>query len=204
MSRVDVPTRALVRLAGAVAAGEPGRTGARAREAVAAGVPPIWGDELLLQSVLMVGYPRALSAAAAWREAVGLPPVSGEDGADLGLARAWRERGEATCRVVYGANYDKLRANVATLHPALDAWMVTEGYGRTLSRPGLDLVRREFCVIAQVMVFEAERQLHSHLRGARNAGATVAEVEAVLAEAGTEASARGRELAMGLWERIRG
>lgn len=54
------------------------------------------------------------------------------------------------------------------------------GYGRTLSRPGLELKLREFCVIVQTAVLDTPRQLHSHLRGALNAGATSDEVEAVL------------------------
>jgi 4-carboxymuconolactone decarboxylase len=81
---------------------------------------------------------------------------------------------------VYGANFKRLRENIRELHPALDAWMITEGYGRTMSRPGLDLLRRELCVVAQTAVLETPRQLHSHLRGALHAGATFAQVEAVL------------------------
>ncbi len=58
--------------------------------------------------------------------------------------------------------------------------MITEGYGRTMSRPGLDLLRREYCTVVQTAVMETPRQLHSHLRGALNAGASFEQVEAVL------------------------
>jgi 4-carboxymuconolactone decarboxylase len=58
--------------------------------------------------------------------------------------------------------------------------MITEGYGRTLARPGLDLMRRELCTVAQTAVLEAPRQLHSHLRGAINAGATPGQIEGAL------------------------
>jgi hypothetical protein len=34
----------------------------------------------------------------------------------------------------------------------MDLWMVTEGYGRTMARPGLDLLRRELCTVAQMAV----------------------------------------------------
>ena len=203
MSALDAPTAALVRLAAAIATGNGQRLRIRAEEAVAAAVPVLWGDELVLQSVLMVGYPRALAAAQAWREQTGGSAAALEDGGDWSLAAEWRRRGEETCRVVYGPNYDKLRENVARLHPALDAWMVAEGYGRTLSRPGLDLARRELCVIAQVMVLGAERQLHSHLRGARNAGATDAVIEQALDEASTEADPAAIAMARDLWSRIR-
>ena len=201
---LDQPTEALVRFAAAIAGGRGARVADAAAVACRAGVPVVWGDELLLQSVLMVGYPRALSAAVEWRSATGQPPAELEDGTDGSQAAGWRVRGEATCRIVYGANYAKLRANVAGLHPALDGWMVSEGYGRTLSRPGLDLVRREFCVIAQVTVLEAERQLHSHLRGARNAGADRAAISAVLDATASEASATAMTMARRLWERVTG
>jgi 4-carboxymuconolactone decarboxylase len=64
--------------------------------------------------------------------------------------------------------------------------MVTEGYGRVLSRPGLDAARRELCTIAQIAALGAERQLHSHLRGAVNAGAAPEVVEAVIAVVGPD------------------
>jgi 4-carboxymuconolactone decarboxylase len=84
------------------------------------------------------------------------------------------------CALIYGDNYAKLRESVRVLHPAMDAWMITEGYGRTLARPGLDLTRRELCNVVQTAVLETPRQLHSHLRGALNAGATFGQIEGVL------------------------
>jgi len=97
-----------------------------------------------------------------------------------GQTEDWIRRGEAVCATVYGENYRKLRESVRTLHPAIDAWMITEGYGRTLGRPGLDLMRRELCTVAQTAVLEAPKQLHSHLRGALNAGASFGQIEGVL------------------------
>ena len=202
MTGLDRPTDRLVRLAAAIAGGVPSRVAEAAGAAVQAEVPVLWGDELLLQSVLMVGYPRALAAAGEWRLAAGPPAPDAEDGTDFSQTAAWLARGESICRVIYGANYEKLRSNVAGLHPALDGWMVSEGYGRTLARPGLDLVRREFCVIAQVTVLGAERQLHSHLRGAQNAGADRAAIAAVLEATAGEASGPALAMARSLWERV--
>ena len=108
-----------------------------------------------------------------------LKPSTDPD-ADYTRVAEWTRRGEVTCEVVYGANYRRLRANVKDLHPALDAWMITEGYGRTMSRPGLDLMRRELCVVAQTAVLETPRQLHSHLRGALHAGASFQQVDGAL------------------------
>ena len=177
---LDDATRALVGLAAALAQGEEPVVRDKVADAIEAKVPQVWVDELLLQSVLMTGWPRTLIAAGLWRKAIGQPAVAGEQGLDYAEHAEWSRRGEATLRTVYGDNYTKLRQNVHKLHPALDVWMLVEGYGRTLSRPGLDLARREFCVIAQTAVLDTPRQLHSHLRGALNAGASVEEVEAVL------------------------
>ena len=63
--------------------------------------------------------------------------------------------------------YDRLRENIRHLHPLLDDWMIDEGYGKVLSRPGLDLPRRELCIVAACAATGQDRQLHSHLHGAR-------------------------------------
>ena len=134
----------------------------------------------LLQSLLFVGYPRTLFAFGVWRKHSGLPAPKTDDDAGYDQLPAWIRRGEETCEVVYGDNYHKLRENVRALHPALETWMITEGYGRTLARPGLDLMRRELCIVAQTAVLETPRQLNSHLRGALNAGAAFSQIEGVL------------------------
>jgi 4-carboxymuconolactone decarboxylase len=203
MVTLDAATVALVRLAAAIALGRTDAVRHRSDAALTAGTPPLWVDELLLQSVLMVGYPRALGAAKIWREERGAAAEWDEDGGDQRLAPNWAIRGEALCRTIYGDNYDGLRDNVRALHPALDAWMVAEGYGRTLGRPGLDLVRRELCVIAQVAVLGALPQLHSHLRGALNAGAAPGVVAEALDLALRDAEPESQAPARALWERVR-
>ncbi|MFN0179417.1 MAG: carboxymuconolactone decarboxylase family protein [Gemmatimonadales bacterium] len=204
MTTLDAPTAALVRLAARIGLGGEGALAERARALLELGAPRIWGDELLLQSILMVGYPRSLVAAGVWRHLVGLPADAEEDGTDWAQLPSWRARGEDLCRTIYGANYEKLRRNVADLHPAIDGWMVVEGYGRTLARPGLDLVRRELCVIAQVTVLRAERQLHSHLRGALHAGAGRPLVDAALEAIRPEVGDEGVAFAGAIWAKVGG
>ena len=199
---LDEPTRALVALAAAIAQGEEPEIRKRVTAAIGAGVSPTWGDELLLQSVLMVGWPRTLVAAGHWRKALGAPAAGGEDDLHYADHPDWTRRGEETCRTVYGDNYAKLRQNVRQLHPALDAWMLTEGYGRTMSRPGLDLLRRELCVIAQTAVLNTPRQLHSHLRGALNAGASFEMVEAALAEVNAFVTYDDWKAIKELWDQV--
>ncbi|HEU4587703.1 MAG TPA: carboxymuconolactone decarboxylase family protein, partial [Gemmatimonadales bacterium] len=140
---LDPQTRDLVRFAAAIAQGYEPELRERVAPLRSSQVPPSWVEELLLQSVLMCGYPRALVAFGIWRKFSGLSAPAEDSTAEYRDVEGWTKRGEETCAVVYGDNYRKLRDSVRALHPALDAWMITEGYGRTLSRPGLDLLRRE-------------------------------------------------------------
>lgn len=200
--------RCLVGLSAALAADDGGRRDEaldRAAEAVAA---EVLGqrevEEALLQSYLFLGYPAALAAMGAWRERVPGAAPEADPLAEPGDTDAWRERGEEVCRRVYGRAYGRLRRRVRELHPALDRWAVTEGYGKVLGRPGLPLVDRELCIAALLAVRGREPQLHSHLRGALEAGASPATVEAAL-ELALEATGRDdREAsARGVWRRVR-
>jgi 4-carboxymuconolactone decarboxylase len=177
---LDPQARDLVRFAAAIAQGYEPELRERVGALRSTQVPPVWVEELLLQSVLMVGYPRTLIAFTVWRKLSGLAAAEQDPDQDYSHAAEWTRRGEELCAVVYGENYAKLRDSVRALHPAVDSWMVTEGYGRTLARPGLDLKLRELCTIAQTAVLEAPRQLHSHMRGALNAGATFGQIEGTL------------------------
>lgn len=145
-------------------------------EVLAADVPTSWVEECILQSYLMAGFPRALNAMREWRKASGAPAPAPEEIPEPSLRR-WKLQGEQTCEIVYGKFYEKLRVNITHLHPALDEWMIIEGYGKILSRPGLELRLRELCIVAACAAMGQDRQLHSHLHGALNAGATRGEVE---------------------------
>jgi len=176
---LDAGLRHLVRIAGAIAGSPEGQMRATMSDAVDE-VDETAVEEIILQSYLFAGFPRALNAARAWRAVSGRDaPDEDEESLKADLS-AWRERGEETCAVVYGDHYEKLRENIRTLHPALDEWMIVDGYGKVLSRPGVDLRTRELCVVAACAVSGQQRQLHSHLHGALNAGASAGELAAVL------------------------
>jgi len=178
---LSAPLRALVRAAAVVATGDDAAVRAVLVAAVAAGADPVWMEEMILQTYLFAGFPRSLNAMREWRRASGRPAPARDIDATLEAAPTWTARGESTCATVYGPFYAKLRPNIAALHPALDAWMIVEGYGKVLGRPALPLVVRELCVVAVCAASRQERQLHSHLHGALHAGATVADVTAALA-----------------------
>lgn len=168
-AELDDATRVLVQLSAAIAAGDEATVRYWLGEADRV-VPPVHVEELLLQSYLFCGFPRALNAAREWRRVSQRLAPDSDEAEDVALADEWRLRGEQTCALVYGSMYERLRLNVRDLHPALDTWMVVDGYGKVLGRPGLDLQRRELCVVAACAAMGQDRQLHSHLRGALNVG----------------------------------
>lgn len=172
---MDERQRALVELSAALARGSRGEwRGCMSRALSAAS--PAEVEETILQSYLFLGYPTVLQALGVWRE-LHPEPASVEGVLDND---SWQERGTEVCSTIYGGQYDKLRSNVTTLHPDVEGWMLREGYGKVLARPGLDLPTRELCIIALLASQDAEQQLYSHLRGALNAGASIAEVEDVV------------------------
>ena len=200
LSSLDEPTRRLVRVAAIVASGAE----VEVREALAEAeqsVPHAWIEELLLQTYLFAGFPRALNAFREWRRRVPVPPAA--EAPDLDVA-GWEARGRETCRAVYGAMYDKLRLNIDALHPALDSWMIVEGYGKVLSRPALDLSRRELCIVAACAASRQERQLHSHLHGALHAGASESAITDTLGAVASLVSPDEAAKHRMLWARVQG
>jgi 4-carboxymuconolactone decarboxylase len=192
-------TRALVRVSAAIARSDRFAVeSALAAAAHAAG--PVQVEEALLQSHLFVGYPAMLQALAAWR---GLVPVAPPDDADAADPAGWQARGERVCARVYGGQYERLRANVLALHPALDRWMVADGYGRVLGRPGLALDARELCVVALLCAQDAPAQLYAHLRGALQAGASAEDVDEAVRESTVGLSAERAEAARSTWDAVR-
>ena len=191
--------RALIAMCAAV--------GARNRAALASTIDsaadqadPSEAEEALLQSYLFVGFPLALQALAMWRERTGksAPSSAGEEASDN-----WRARGELVCETVYAGQYARLRENIARVHPDMERWMLEEGYGKVLGRPGLDLKVRELCIVGILVGLDAPQQLFSHLRGALNAGATTEEVESAVEIACGHSSVAARESARAVWKDLK-
>ena len=147
---------------------------------------------------LFLGFPASLNGMAAWRRLTGRV-AAGSAPPDYAL---WEGRGRDVCGAVYSGQYERLRENVRALHPDLEQWMVVEGYGKVLGRPGLALVVRELCIVATLAVRGASKQLYSHLRGALNVGAPPGDVAAALAEAELFLDDEGRRAAAALWEKV--
>jgi len=199
LQHLDDETRELVRLAATVTGGDEPEI----RDAIAsahAKVRRVWVEELLLQTYLFAGFPRALNAMREWRR---LNPTSEPDG-DTRSLDDWRRDGERTCAAVYGRMYERLRENIRDLHDCLDDWMITEGYGKVLSRPALDLPRRELCIVAACVAGNQDRQLHSHLHGAVNVGVATEVVSAAIDTLDDVVGVDRCDVVRMLWARVKG
>ncbi|MBK7447535.1 MAG: carboxymuconolactone decarboxylase family protein [Ignavibacteria bacterium] len=91
-----------------------------------------------------------------------------------------KKSGENNCKLIYKNNYNKLLENMNRLSPEMKDWMLFEGYGKVMSRPGLNLYEREFITISILTVRYFEFQLHSHLKGCIHLGADVDLIKDIL------------------------
>jgi len=151
--------------------------------------------EALLQTYLFAGYPAALDSLRILDEEcqrlLGATIWPAAAPFDMTLFRA---RGEVLCGQIYEGVYERMMERLGTISPDLSEWMIVEGYGKTLSRPQLDVVRRELCIVAMLAALGREQQLYSHIRGAVLVGATEDDVRAcadiVYEQCGKEAGSR--------------
>lgn len=195
----------LVNLSAALAGGEPRKVAEAVQRAAEGEAADRQVEEAILQSHLFLGFPAALAGLRAWRRVRGDAASAPEETEETGDGEAgrWSARGEEVCRRVYGEAYPKLRRNVRRLHSDLDRWMIRDGYGKVLGRPGLDLAARELCIVAVLAADARPEPLHSHLRGALRAGAAAEAVRRALERGLEESDDEGwRDRARGIWEDV--
>jgi alkylhydroperoxidase/carboxymuconolactone decarboxylase family protein YurZ len=140
--------------------------------------------ESFLQLYLFVGFPAALEAMRAleklWPRST--EPIESEPGFDAAAYPEYRTRGKTLYARVYAGKADIVEREMLRLSPDLAAWAVTEGYGKTLSRPGLDIQARELCIVALLTQLGWDRQLFSHILGAINVGASYEDIQEAIVE----------------------
>jgi 4-carboxymuconolactone decarboxylase len=124
--------------------------------------------EVILQSYLFLGFPRMLTAAESFRKV--FPDFEARIEKDENSFKNWNERGMELCRKVYAGNYEKLKNKVISFTPEIFDWMILEGYGKVLSRKGLNIEIRELAIVSCLIMENRPRQLHSHIQGALNVG----------------------------------
>ncbi len=129
--------------------------------------------EVVLQSYLFLGFPRMLIAAESLDKV--LPGKNTNPRTVMTGDREsndWYESGMKLYQRIYDRSSASLRDKVEAIAPEIFRWMIIEGYGKVLSRPGLDIVDREVSIIGFLMMENRDQQLHSHVRGAENVGAS--------------------------------
>jgi len=135
--------------------------------------------EAILQTYLFDGYPTALEGMLKLNERWPGEVLPVEQG-DFRVWEEWKSRGEALYQAIYGDVSNRLQENARSVSPELARWMIVEGYGKVLSRPGLTILEREQLIVAILLVKRRPRQLHSHLRGAIRVGASADQVTHLL------------------------
>jgi len=152
------------------------------------GVPRPATYEIMLQSYLLLGFPRMLSAAEALHR---VWPSVGDDSEPAGVDPRdcvnWFEAGQKLCRRIYAENYEKLMRRVTAMSSEIFDWMILEGYGKVYSRPGADPVTRELANVSVLVVENREQQLHSHMRGALHVGASISLLSGIIEDLGPPA-----------------
>lgn len=119
--------------------------------------------EALLQVYLFAGFPAALEALSILHKVYGSHSNKKLEEYNVEL---FTQRGKATCKQIYTHVYDTMMNKLHMISPEMSEWMIIEGYGKTLSRPGLSLQERELCIIAILAAGNWKNQLYSHIRGA--------------------------------------
>jgi alkylhydroperoxidase/carboxymuconolactone decarboxylase family protein YurZ len=200
--RQDAHTRALALYSAAIAAADEEILNRTVELSQEHGVRREQLYEIVLQSHLFLGFPRMLRAAEhldgrfpSPNAASILQKISAEE------SETWFANGLDLCRRVYRTNYLPLKQKVEGLAPEAFRWMVIEGYGKVLSRPGLDVINRELAIVACLMIENCEKQLFSHIRGAVNVGAPIGLIRQVVHDLG-EAAGDGYAASLSILDRL--
>jgi len=158
--------------------------------------------EVILQSYLFLGFPRMLLAAENLNQA--MPNHTAGSKTKIRVEkdyRTWYENGESLCQRIYGDDFEPLKAKVQPMAPEIFDWMILEGYGKVLSRPGLDIGIRELSIVAFLIAENRPKQLRSHMKGAINVGVPMEQLQAIVTDLG-EAVGDGFQSAMEIIERL--
>ena len=120
--------------------------------------------ETIIQIYLFCGFPATIEALKIFNSVF---PNYKKKQSKFDLSH-YLKKGQKNCLKIYKSNYDKLINNFDNLSPDLKSWMIIEGYGKVMGRPGLSIKERELINVAILSTNFYEHQLYSHLKGALN------------------------------------
>jgi len=140
--------------------------------ALTEGVKPRTLDEIILQSHLFLGFPAMIEASRLFAEVQPTRRVSRRlpKPYSVSRVRGWNRDGKAKIRSIYGTAFGRLVEYINSFSPQVLTWMINDGYGQVLSRPGASFPLRELSIVATLTVTGYENQLKAHIRGALNVG----------------------------------
>ena len=73
---------------------------------------------------------------------------------------------------MYADKSEDLKTRINEAHPLMARWMIREGYGRVLSRAGLNGYERELLALSSLLALGVSPQVKAHIGGAFNLGAS--------------------------------
>jgi alkylhydroperoxidase/carboxymuconolactone decarboxylase family protein YurZ len=128
--------------------------------------------EIILQSHLFLGYPAMIEAARIFAPFHSVKSNAAKTPAAYTSAEVtrWHREGSGKIRRLYGSQFGQLVSYINSFSPQILTWMVNDGYGRVLSRPGATFRLRELSTVATLTVTGYENQLLAHIRGTVNIG----------------------------------
>ena len=127
-------------------------------------------NEIVLQAHLFLGFPAMIEASRTLADLT--KPKNDHNQLPRSYTaadcRQWNKTGLLRIRRIYGDAFDRLVPYINSFSPQILTWMVNDGYGRVLSRPGAAFRLRELSVVATLTVTSYVNQLKAHIRGALN------------------------------------
>jgi len=179
-SLLDLSAEAAVTAAALTAAGEHDRLRVAAETLVRRGATARDLREAIYIASLFCGFPRGVAALAALDE---LDPEAYHTDHPPATRNEARVRGETLFRRLHKGTADRQLRMLAQLHPDFAETVLSEAYGRVLSRSFLALDVRELVGVTVLTVLGLDRQLRAHLSAAHNAGVTWDAIAETVAQA---------------------
>lgn len=160
--------------------------------------------ELMILSVIPAGWPASLDALRylfKWCEEHSMPVAPGGECREDYFTADWYQRGYDKGVQLFGAeDWEQFLADAALLAPDLADFVVTNLYGKLLTRTTLDDRTKELCLVAGFAALRSKENLRLHIIGAFNSGATADEVEEVLFQVGAYAGSDATSQAIAVYK----
>jgi len=136
--------------------------------------------EALFRSGLISGYPKVINSLKALHEVMPIELQDKEVHRNTQSSSAYEASGQKLWQSVYGEKADHVQALLNEIYPDMGWFSKTIGYGLIYAPTEiLSPLENSYTLIAALIAGDTPQQIIWHLDGARRAGATLEEVQAV-------------------------